>query len=110
MFEQDIARLWDEVKPLYEELHAYVKNILMKTYSEQADKFPSSGQIPAHLLGRHFYQELCKRELCNYVGTDYGSTFLQVIKQSTIKDWKESNKNTIFSYKLFLYTVVKKES
>ena len=66
MFEQDIARLWDEVKPLYEELHAYVKNILMKTYSEQADKFPSSGQIPAHLLGRHFIKNFAKG---NYVGT-----------------------------------------
>ena len=50
-FEAEIGRLWQEVKPLYQQLHAYVKNVLLKTYKDKAEKFPSTGQIPGHLLG-----------------------------------------------------------
>ena len=48
-----MAKLWEEVKPLYQQLHAYVKNKLLQTYSDHRDKFPSTGQIPAHLLGEY---------------------------------------------------------
>jgi peptidyl-dipeptidase A len=54
-FEKDAARLWEEVKPLYEELHCYVRAQLAKSYGK--DKVPATGPIPAHLLGNIWAQE-----------------------------------------------------
>ena len=51
-FEAECARLWGEVKPLYEQLHAYVRRRLLERYPEYADQFPASGHIPAHILGQ----------------------------------------------------------
>ncbi|NNC56185.1 MAG: M2 family metallopeptidase [Woeseiaceae bacterium] len=54
-FEQESARLWDQVKPLYDELHCHVRAKLGEVYGE--DKVPQSGPIPAHLLGNMWAQE-----------------------------------------------------
>jgi peptidyl-dipeptidase A len=54
-FEQDTDRLWDEVKPLYDELHCYVRGKLAKRYGE--DKVKPGQPIPAHLLGNMWAQE-----------------------------------------------------
>ncbi|XP_076440450.1 angiotensin-converting enzyme-like [Babylonia areolata] len=54
-FEQDIGALFEELKPFYKQLHAYVRRRLKKQYGE--DVFPSSGHIPAHLLGNMWAQE-----------------------------------------------------
>jgi peptidyl-dipeptidase A len=54
-FEKDAARLWGEVKPLYDELHCYVRAQLGKRYGR--DKVPPHGPIPAHLLGNMWAQE-----------------------------------------------------
>jgi peptidyl-dipeptidase A len=54
-FEKDAARLWEEVKPLYEELHCYVRTALARTYGK--DKVPAGQPIPAHLLGNMWAQE-----------------------------------------------------
>jgi peptidyl-dipeptidase A len=54
-FEADTARLWDEVKPLYDELHCHVRAKLGEHYGE--DKVPQEGPIPAHLLGNMWAQE-----------------------------------------------------
>ncbi|XP_062580181.1 angiotensin-converting enzyme-like [Saccostrea cucullata] len=48
-FENDIARLFKELEPLYLELHAYIRKQLLRQYEK--DIFPLSGHIPAHLLG-----------------------------------------------------------
>ena len=53
-FETDSARLWDEVKPLYDELHCHVRAKLGEHYGE--DKVPQDGPIPAHLLGNMWAQ------------------------------------------------------
>ena len=53
-FESDVKALWETVKPLYQQLHAYVRNILLNSYKEKADRFKSTGHLPAHLLGRPF--------------------------------------------------------
>lgn len=47
-FEQETDRLWDQVKPLYEQLHCYVKSELTEQYG---DKGQINGMIPAHLTG-----------------------------------------------------------
>ncbi len=54
-FEQEIDRLWGQVKPLYDELHCYVRAQLAKTYGK--DKIAEKGPIPAHLLGNMWAQE-----------------------------------------------------
>lgn len=54
-FEQDTDRLWQQVKPLYDQLHCYVRSQLAKTYG--ADKVPAGKPIPAHLLGNMWAQE-----------------------------------------------------
>jgi peptidyl-dipeptidase A len=50
-FEMAMDRLWQQVRPLYEQLHAYVRRRLIEVYGKHADKFPASGHIPAHLTG-----------------------------------------------------------
>jgi peptidyl-dipeptidase A len=54
-FEQDTQRLWQQVKPLYDDLHCYVRGRLAKRYG--ADKVPAGKPIPAHLLGNMWAQE-----------------------------------------------------
>jgi peptidyl-dipeptidase A len=54
-FQDEAARLWDQVKPLYEELHCAVRAKLGDHYGE--DKVPQDGPIPAHLLGNMWAQE-----------------------------------------------------
>jgi peptidyl-dipeptidase A len=54
-FEADIERLWQEVRPLYEDLHCYARAKLSAKYGK--DKVPEHGPIPAHLLGNMWAQE-----------------------------------------------------
>ena len=49
-FEEEVAELWETVKPLYQQLHAYVRRKLRETYGK--DKVSVDGPIPAHLLGK----------------------------------------------------------
>ncbi len=53
-FEQEIERLWGQVKPLYDELHCHVRAKLGETYG--VDKVPQDAPIPAHLLGNMWSQ------------------------------------------------------
>jgi len=54
-FEAEVERLWDQVKPLYEALHCYVRDQLSEQYG--ADRVPPRGPIPAHLLGNMWSQQ-----------------------------------------------------
>lgn len=53
-FAAELDRLWEQVRPLYVSLHAYVRNRLRQKYG---DMVPASGPIPAHLLGNMWAQE-----------------------------------------------------
>jgi len=53
-FARELDRLWDQVKPLYLSLHAYVRTKLRKEYG---DIVPADGPIPAHLLGNIWAQD-----------------------------------------------------
>ncbi|KAJ8378725.1 hypothetical protein AAFF_G00237030 [Aldrovandia affinis] len=44
----DARRIYKEILPLYQELHAYVRSKLQKVYPEHVN---SDGGLPAHLLG-----------------------------------------------------------
>jgi peptidyl-dipeptidase A len=54
-FTADAERLWNQVKPLYEQLHCHVRRKLVEQYGK--DKVPETGPIPAHLLGNMWAQE-----------------------------------------------------
>jgi len=53
-FAAEVERLWQQVKPLYDALHAYVRHRLVQTYG--AAVVPPDGPIPAHLLGNMWAQ------------------------------------------------------
>ncbi|HUJ49946.1 MAG TPA: M2 family metallopeptidase [Bryobacteraceae bacterium] len=53
-FPAEMDRLWDQVRPLYVALHAYVRRKLREKYG---DIVPANGPIPAHLLGNMWAQE-----------------------------------------------------
>lgn len=53
-FENTMADLWDDLQPLYYELHTYVKNQLVKLYPGKVK--PEDKYIPAHILGNQWAQ------------------------------------------------------
>jgi peptidyl-dipeptidase A len=53
-FSKEVDRLWEQVRPLYVSLHAYVRNKLREKYGDAV--VPASGPIPAHLLGNMWAQ------------------------------------------------------
>jgi peptidyl-dipeptidase A len=53
-FAKELDRLWEQVRPLYLSLHAYVRAKLREKYG--ADLVPADGPIPAHLLGNMWGQ------------------------------------------------------
>nr|XP_049694506.1 angiotensin-converting enzyme isoform X2 [Helicoverpa armigera] len=52
--EDQFAALWAQIKPLYQQIHAYVRRHLRLKYGE--DVVPARGPIPAHLLGNIWAQ------------------------------------------------------
>ncbi|MBN2372060.1 MAG: M2 family metallopeptidase [Vicinamibacteria bacterium] len=54
-FSRDVERLWDQVRPLYVSLHAYIRRKLREAYGP--DIVPENGPIPAHLLGNMWAQD-----------------------------------------------------
>ena len=54
-FQTESSKLWEQVKPLYDELHCQVRAKLGDVYGE--DRVPQDGPIPAHLLGNMWAQE-----------------------------------------------------
>ncbi|KAH9488845.1 hypothetical protein Btru_058674 [Bulinus truncatus] len=54
-FEDDVRELWEQLRPLYQQLHAYARTKLKTIYGN--DKFPTSGHIPAHILGNMWAQQ-----------------------------------------------------
>ena len=53
-FEAEVDRLFDQMKPLYTQLHCYTRRKLNKRYGDKV--VPKTGPIPAHLLGNMWAQ------------------------------------------------------
>ncbi len=53
-FARELDRLWEQVRPLYLQLHAFVRWKLREKYGDMA--VPASGPIPADLLGNMWAQ------------------------------------------------------
>jgi peptidyl-dipeptidase A len=54
-FERETERIWAQVKPLYDDLHCYVRAGLQKKYGKAL--VPDGKPLPAHLLGNMWAQE-----------------------------------------------------
>jgi peptidyl-dipeptidase A len=54
-FSAEIEHAWQQLEPLYKELHTYVRARLIAKYGKAADR--SDGLIPAQLLGNMWAQE-----------------------------------------------------
>lgn len=54
-FEAESEKLWNQVKPLYDELHCYTREKLVEKYGE--DKVSKAGPMPAHLMGNMWSQQ-----------------------------------------------------
>jgi Oligoendopeptidase F len=54
-FDKEAERLWQQVKPLYDELHCYARSRLAKVYGEE--RVPAGRPIPAHLFGNMWAQQ-----------------------------------------------------
>jgi peptidyl-dipeptidase A len=54
LFTAELDRVWGQVKPLYDDLHCYVRRRLNETYGDAV--VPPTGPIPAHLLGNMWAQ------------------------------------------------------
>lgn len=46
---KDLENAWQQIRPLYRELHAYVRRKLIEHYPTEGIR--KDGPIPAHLLG-----------------------------------------------------------
>jgi len=54
-FEQEMDRLWGQVKPLYKDLHCYVRAKLVAKYGKK--HVSETGPLPAHLTGNMWAQD-----------------------------------------------------
>ncbi len=57
-FQNDLESLWQEIKPLYEKVHAYVRYRLKDKWG--ADKIDAEKALPAHIFGNMWAQEWSK--------------------------------------------------
>ncbi|XP_050739110.1 angiotensin-converting enzyme-like isoform X1 [Eriocheir sinensis] len=53
-FSEQLDLLWEQLRPLYQQLHSYVRARLVERYGEEV--VPTNGPIPAHLLGNMWAQ------------------------------------------------------
>ena len=78
-FTKEVDRLWEQVRPLYLSLHAYVR---MKLRQKYGDVVPAAGPIPAHLTGNIWAQDWSN--LSDFVsagGADAGYSLTDILKR-----------------------------
>ena len=84
-FSAELDRLWEQVRPLYLSLHAYVRARLREKYG---DAVPANGPIPAYLLGNMWAQEWDYiYPLVSPANADPGYDLTALLKQHNT-DWK----------------------
>jgi peptidyl-dipeptidase A len=82
-FRAEVERLWQQVRPLYESLHAYVRARLATRYGP--DVVPPGGMIPAHLLGNMWAQQWAHvYDLVAPAGLDRGYDLTELLKAQNL--------------------------
>ena len=65
-FLEDADRLWNQMKPLYQELHAYIRFKLNELYGDKV--MPNlNGPIPAHLLSMRSFEDKLAYEYTEFL-------------------------------------------
>jgi peptidyl-dipeptidase A len=83
-FAKELDRLWEQVRPLYLELHAYVR---MKLAEKYGSVVPKSGPIPAYLLGNIWAQDWTTIEpLVAPALADAGYSLTDVLKRRKVSE------------------------
>lgn len=78
-FAKELDRLWEQVRPLYLQLHAYVR---MKLRQKYGDLVPEKGPIPAYLLGNIWAQDWSNLQpLVEPAGARAGYSLTDILKQ-----------------------------
>jgi peptidyl-dipeptidase A len=78
-FTQELDRLWAQVRPLYLQLHAYVR---MKLRQKYGDVVPANGPLPAYLLGNIWAQDWSNLEpLVEPPGSGSGYSLTEILKR-----------------------------
>jgi peptidyl-dipeptidase A len=78
-FTKELDRLWEQVRPLYVKLHAYVR---MKLRARYGDAVPQDGPLPAHLLGNIWAQDWGNIYTLASPGTaDAGYSLTEILKR-----------------------------
>jgi len=78
-FTKELDRLWDQVRPLYLQLHAYVR---MKLHQKYGDVVPQKGPLPAHLLGNIWAQDWSNvYDLVAPANADPGFSLTDILKR-----------------------------
>jgi peptidyl-dipeptidase A len=78
-FTKELDRLWEQVRPLYLQLHAYVR---MKLRQKYGDAVPANGPLPAHLLGNIWAQDWSNIEdLVAPSNADAGFSLTEILKR-----------------------------
>jgi peptidyl-dipeptidase A len=85
-FAKELDRLWEQVRPLYLSLHAYVRTRLHEKYG---DLVPATGPIPAQLLGNLWAQDWSNiYPLVAPPNADPGYDLTALLKKKNT-DWKQ---------------------
>ena len=78
-FTKELDRLWEQVRPLYLQLHAYTRMQLRKKYGEAV---PAKSALPAHLLGNIWAQDWSNvYDLIAPAQSDAGYSLTDILKQ-----------------------------
>lgn len=84
-FPEVLDKLWGQVKPLYDDLHCYVKHQLAEEYG--IDKMPKDGTMPAHLLGNMWAQSW--RNIYDLIAPDNADPGYNITQQLAEHEYSE---------------------
>ena len=97
-FIKELDRLWDQVRPLYLSLHAYVR---MKLHEKYGDIVPADGPIPAYLLGNIWAQDWSNLyPMVKPANADIGYSLTDILKR------KNTNAKQMVEYGERFYTSI----
>jgi peptidyl-dipeptidase A len=81
-FTKELDRLWDQVRPLYLQLHAYVR---MKLHEKYGAAVPADRPLPAHLLGNIWAQDWSNIDpLVAPANADAGFSLTDILKRRKV--------------------------
>ena len=84
-FALEMDRLWNQVRPLYESLHCYVRAKLSERYGEEL--VPLDQPIPAHLLGNMWSQQWGNiHDLVGAEGADDGLDLTSILREKGVDE------------------------